>query len=167
VSQAQWVGRDRIRRLIGEPAHPTSLFATQPYRSHGSLSCKGGSTKAATIHSIVKTRPGLKWFTKKSSREARNMEDAGSPEIIPSPFRRRHGRGESRRLGQRWANKDFHMAWSAAGQRLTIPADNALRGFVCPLVSEGGAMFSDERNSVGAMPAVRPGPRAARTHVRH
>ena len=37
VSQAQWIGRG-IRRLIGEPACPSSLCATQPYRSHGSFS---------------------------------------------------------------------------------------------------------------------------------
>jgi hypothetical protein len=40
VSQAQRIGRERIRRLIGECTRPSSLFVTQPYRSHGSHSVK-------------------------------------------------------------------------------------------------------------------------------
>ena len=38
MSHAHWIGRERIRRLIGECTRPFSQFVTQPYRSHGSFS---------------------------------------------------------------------------------------------------------------------------------
>ena len=64
MSRAQWIEREHIRRLIGD-ARPSSRFATQSYRSHGSFSQLVSSTRAVYLYSFVKTPLKLKWFTEK------------------------------------------------------------------------------------------------------
>ena len=101
------MGRTGSYSPIDRRTRPSNLALCNSAVSKSWLSFVQGRLDESRHHGFYHTdAPGLKWFTKKSSREARYIEDAGSPEIIPSPFRRRYGRGESRRLGQRWANKD-------------------------------------------------------------
>jgi hypothetical protein len=56
MSHAHWIGREHIRRLIGECTRPFSQFVTQPYRNHGSFSQLGSSTRAVYMYLSFRRR---------------------------------------------------------------------------------------------------------------
>jgi hypothetical protein len=56
VSRSQWIEKVRIRRLTGDRPFPSSLFVTQPYRSHDLSRALRGPTRAAVYLSFRRRR---------------------------------------------------------------------------------------------------------------
>ena len=71
---AQWIGRERIRRLIGECTRPSSRFVTQAYGSHGSLSVEPAAARQGLPTSILSYR--CRWGSNGSRKIVRIRQAA-------------------------------------------------------------------------------------------